>query len=112
MATSRAQTATTERRAHMRWSPPSHDLAIKLRVAGAAHPCRLRDISAGGAALIAAMPVDINAGVTVELSDSLHLSGFVYRTRNDGIVVKFDLAPEMIRQVDQGIQLGLAPAEW
>lgn len=101
-----------ERRAHMRWSPPRRDLTIGLRVGGALQRCRLKDISAGGAALIADSPVEVDTEVVVELNHALCLPGLVYRARSDAIVVKFSLPTAVVRQIDQGIQLGLAPAEW
>jgi hypothetical protein len=112
MATTQAGATSAERRAHMRWSPPAGDLAIKLRVGDARHACRLRDISAGGAALVPDVAVDVDSQVVVELNEALALHGRVYRRRNDAIVIKFDLAPGVARKVEQAIQLGLAPGEW
>src|SRR5438046_2749783 len=66
-----------ERRAHVRWRTP--EVNARLHLGDATLPCRMRDISAGGAGLCPDFPAKAGTPVVLELSPRYSLPGYVVR---------------------------------
>lgn len=100
-----------ERRAHPRWQGEDRQ-PLPLRIGEARQAGRLRDISAGGAAVQGDLAASIGASALIELSDALRLPGVVVRVEPRTVAIRFDLPGALSLQIDQAVKLGLCPAEW
>ncbi len=55
--------------------------------------CRVLDISAGGASVLASQSPGVGASVTLFVEDVAEMPGVVVRRTEDGFAVRFDLSP-------------------
>ena len=109
-ATTGAAPDVAERRAHVRWRTPN--VNATLHHGDRVLPCRLKDISAGGAGLYPDFPVELGQQVELALSPRCTLPGRVIRVARDGIGVKFEIPEALERRIDELIRLGLGPIDW
>src|SRR5262245_3588135 len=75
-----------ERRAQVRWRTP--DVNARLHLGDATFPCRMRDISAGGAGLLPDFTATIGTPAVLELSPRMSLPGYVVRVARDAIGIR------------------------
>jgi len=99
-----------ERRAHVRWRTPN--VNATLHQGERVLPCRLKDISAGGAGLYPDFAVAVGQQVELVLSPRCSLPGQVIRAGRDAIGIKFDIPVALERRIDELIGLGLGPTDW
>jgi hypothetical protein len=109
-ATTDAAPDAAERRAHVRWRTPN--VNATLRQGDRVLPCRLKDISAGGAGLYPDFTVELGQQVELELSPRCTLPGRIIRNGRDAIGIKFDIPVALERRIDELIGLGLGPTDW
>jgi hypothetical protein len=109
-ATTGAAPDVAERRAHVRWSTPN--VNATLRQGDRVLPCRLKDISAGGAGLYPDFIVELGQEVELVLSPRCTLPGQIIRTGRDAIGISFEIPEALERRIDELIGLGLGPSDW
>jgi len=110
VAPTRAAPDLAERRAHVRWSTPN--INATLHHGDRVLPCRLKDISAGGAGLYPDFPVELGQQVALVLSPRCTLPGRIIRVARDAIGIRFDIPAALERRIDELIGLGLGPTDW
>jgi len=99
-----------ERRAHVRWRTP--EVNARLHLGDATIPCRMKDISAGGAGLYPDFKAAVGAPAVLEVSPRLSLPGYVVRIARDAIGIRFQIEPALERRIEELIGLGLGPQDW
>ena len=105
------QALQAERRSSIRWRGDA-PRPVHIACNGQSVDGKIKDISAGGAALLADQPVAAGTKIVVEINDAVRLPGTVLRAGGGAMAVKFDLPAHLALQIDRAIQLGLSPAEW
>jgi len=102
--------SVAERRAHVRWNTPG--VNARLHLGDATYPCRMLDISAGGAGMRPDFVTEVGAPAVLELSPRCSLPGFIVRVGRDAIGIKFQIEPQLERRIEELIGLGLGPNDW
>jgi hypothetical protein len=105
-----AEPGAVERRAHVRWR--TSEVNARLHLGGRTEPCRLKDISAGGAGLYPDFVAAIGEQTVLELSPRCSLPGQVVRVGRDAIGIKFAIEPALKARIEELIGLGLGPSDW
>lgn len=100
-----------ERRGTLRWRSKGQD-PLRVRLGEHTHVCQLRDISAGGAALMLDAQPATGLMAVVEINDTVRLPGCVLRAGNGGVAIQFQLPMPLARQIEQAVRFGFGPAEW
>jgi hypothetical protein len=104
------EAGAAERRAHVRWRTP--EVNARVHLDGRSEPCRLKDISAGGAGLYADFAATVGQHAVLELSPRCSLPGRVVRVARDAIGIRFAIEPALMARIEELIGLGLGPSDW
>ncbi len=110
IAGSNAYASGAERRAHVRWN--SGGVKATIRIGETDLPCRLRDISAGGAGLYPDFSTRAGTMAVLIVSERVSLPGKIIRVGYDAVAMKFEIPVELERRIDELIQQGLGPSDW
>jgi len=98
-----------ERRAYMRWLVGA-PVVVDLR--SGSLDCRLKDISAGGAALGIEVPEAIGKAATLKISQTLSIASRIARVTRYGSGLEFLIDEAQKQTFTEYIINGIDPSDW
>ncbi len=98
-----------ERRAYIRWSVGA-PVVVVLR--SGSIDCRLKDISAGGAAVDIELPEAIGEPASLKISPTLSIASRIARVMRYGSGLEFLIDDALKREFTEYIINGIDPSDW